>query len=74
MRRFITGDLTVQVLVDIDARGTVTKATFMNSNAPTSRMLAPAVIAAATQSRFRPARVRGQDVASQMVLTFRFGR
>ena len=60
----------VQVLVDIDVRGKVTKTTPIAWNARNAPMMAVAVRAASSWL-FEPAQLNGHAVPSQMTLTFR---
>jgi hypothetical protein len=60
----------VQVMVEIDEHGKVTKVTPVAWNARNAPMMTLAVRAAALW-RFDPAQLNGRAVASQMTLTFR---
>ena len=60
----------VQVLVDIDVRGRVTKATPIARNARNAPVMAVAVRAASSWL-FKPAQLNGRAVPSKMTLTFR---
>jgi TonB family protein len=62
---------TVQVHVEIDASGRVTKASPTDRNVRTFKLL-DAALTAARFWAFEPARINGQAVPSEMLLNFRF--
>jgi outer membrane biosynthesis protein TonB len=61
----------VEVTVDIDARGKVTKVTPVGWNSTNAPVMIVAT-RAATSWTFQPAQLNGQNVSSQMNLIFKF--
>jgi len=70
----ITTDVQVDVVVGIDAKGKVTGARIASTKGAAARLLTIEVLKAAQLFRFQPARENNRNVASSMVLTFRFAR
>ena len=68
----ITSDVQVDVLVAIDIQGKVTSAKIASTKGTAARLLTIEALKAAQLFRFQPARENGHNVASSMVLTFRF--
>jgi TonB family protein len=71
-RDTIQGTVRVRVKVEVDPSGNVTDAGF--DLAGPSKYFARLAMQAARDWKFRPAQVDGQDVASQWILRFGFGR
>ena len=70
----ITTDAQVDVVVAIDTNGKVTSARVQSTKGVASGLLTIEALKAAQLFRFRPAQENGSNVASSMVLTFRFAR
>ncbi len=70
----ITTDVQLDVVVAIDAKGKVTGARVASTKGTAATLLTIEALKAAQLFRFRPAQENGRDVASSMVLTFRFAR
>lgn len=70
----ITTDVQVDVAMAIDARGKVTNARVASTRGTAAGLLTIEALKAAQLFRFQPAQENGQNVASSMVLTFRFAR
>jgi TonB family protein len=62
----------IQVLVTVDETGRVTRANISNSSENMSPLVADAVLAAARQWTFYPAKMHGKNIASKHVIVFRF--
>ncbi|HMC61974.1 MAG TPA: TonB family protein, partial [Candidatus Solibacter sp.] len=70
----ITTDVQVDVAVAIDANGKVTSARVASTKGTAAGLLTIEALKAAQLFRFRPARENNRNVASSMILTFRFAR
>jgi TonB family protein len=70
----ITTDVQVDVAVAIDANGKVTGARVASTKGTAAGFLTIEALKAAQLFRFQPAQENGRNVASSMVLTFRFAR
>jgi TonB family protein len=70
----ITTDVQLDVAVAIDANGKVTGARVASTKGAAAGLLTIEALKAAQLFRFQPARENGRNVASSMVLTFRFAR
>jgi protein TonB len=73
-RVWLRDTVVIQVTVDIDATGHVTKANAMDLSAIDRRVLSVPAVAAAKEWTFAPAKRNGVPVPSQTVLEFRFNR
>jgi outer membrane biosynthesis protein TonB len=71
-RTMLRGDTELALKLHIDARGEVAKAEPVGASTADLPLLFPHAIAAARQWRFEPAKVGGQPVPSEFVVTFRF--
>jgi TonB family protein len=70
----INKEQSVEVLVNIDARGRVKEAQLVGSKGAISGLLSQSALDAARDYRFKPARHNGVAVASRLTITFRFVR
>lgn len=68
----ITTDVELDVEVGIDVKGKVTRARVVSTKGAAAGLLAIEALKAAQLFRFQPAQENGLNVASVMVLTFRF--
>ncbi len=68
----ITSDVELDVEVGIDVKGKVTRARVVSSKGAAAGLLAIEALKAAQLFRFQPAQENGRNIASVMVLTFRF--
>jgi periplasmic protein TonB len=72
VRRSITGEVIVQVKVNVDSSGKVIGAEPLGSGDPVAQALAGAAISAVKRWQFEPARRGAEKVTADTVLTFRF--
>jgi TonB family protein len=72
VRRSITGEVMVQVRVNVDSSGKVIGAEPLGSGDPVAQALAGAAISAVKRWQFEPARRGAEKVTADTVLTFRF--
>jgi TonB family protein len=70
----ITTDVQIDVAVSVDANGKVTGAQVASTKGAAARLLTIEALKAAQLFRFQPAQENNRNVASSMVLTFRFAR
>ena len=70
----LTTDVQVDVEVAVDAKGRATGARVASTKGAGAELLTIEALKAAQLFRFRPAQENGRNVASTMVLTFRFDR
>jgi TonB family protein len=70
----ITTDVQVDVAVSIDANGKVTGARVASTKGTAAGLLTIEALKAAQLFRFQPAQENSRNIASSMVLTFRFAR
>ncbi len=68
----ITSDVELDVEVGIDVKGRVTRARVVSTKGAAAGLLAIEALKAAQLFRFQPAQENGRNIASIMVLTFRF--
>jgi len=68
----ITTDVQVDVAVAIDANGKVTGARIASTKGTAARLLTVEALKAAQLFRFQPAQEDSRNVASSVVLAFRF--
>ena len=71
-RRTIHGRVKIKVKVAVDPSGSVARATL--GSHPTSNYFAGIAMETARRWRFSPAQMNGQNVASEWILKFEFGR
>ena len=71
-RHLITSDVEVDVAVSIDDQGRVTNARVASTKGAAAGLLTIEALKAAQLFRFQPARDHDRNVASSMLLTFRF--
>lgn len=70
----ITSDVEVDVTVSIDDKGRVTGARLASTRGAAAGLLTIEALKAAQLFRFQPAREHERNVASTMLLTFRFAK
>jgi|SRR5215469_2832540 len=69
----LSGPVSIEIQVEIDAAGKVVSATPLGNLTAVQKLLAPQAVDAARRWRFEPARKNGEAVESESLLKFNFG-